>query len=468
MSFHKYGDYFPGTGALTDTGYGRGMHYTVNVPLQEGMDDESYRRVYEPIMAKVLEMYQPGAVVMCCGADSLSGDRLGCFNLSVEGHSNCIEYVARSGIPLLVLGGGGYTLRNVARCWCYETGRLLGLDLPDALPDIQTSDFQYYMDTERLRIAVSNMRNSNRPEELDRITAAILENLSRMPPAPGKRFNLGSDCPAFDGLYRYCQLYTGASVGGAVRLNHGLSDVVINWAGGLHHAKKAEASGFCYVNDIVLAILELLKYKQRVLYVDIDIHHGDGVEEAFLTTDRVLTVRSSFVCLRVCVVMLGGCVCCECLGLSSSSNITNTPPKKQPTNQSKQKKGVVPQVRRRLFPRHGRLEGRRRRRRGRLRRQRAAARRHGRRELRRAVQADHVRGYEPLPPRGDRAAERRRLARRRPLGRVQPVEQLPRGMPRVHGRVWRADARARRRRLQDQERRALLGARDGDAARLVF
>ena len=51
-----------------------------------------------------------------------------------------------------------------------------------------------------------------------------------------------------------------------------------------------QASGFCYVNDIVLAVLELLKYHQRVLYVDIDVHHGDGVEEAFLTTDRVLTV----------------------------------------------------------------------------------------------------------------------------------------------------------------------------------
>ena len=51
-----------------------------------------------------------------------------------------------------------------------------------------------------------------------------------------------------------------------------------------------QASGFCYVNDIVLAILELLKYHARVLYVDIDIHHGDGVEEAFLTTDRVMTV----------------------------------------------------------------------------------------------------------------------------------------------------------------------------------
>jgi histone deacetylase 1/2 len=69
----------------------------------------------------------------------------------------------------------------------------------------------------------------------------------------------------------------------------GQSDIAINWAGGLHHAKKHEASGFCYVNDCVLGILELLKQYERVLYVDIDCHHGDGVEEAFYTTNRVMT-----------------------------------------------------------------------------------------------------------------------------------------------------------------------------------
>jgi len=45
-----------------------------------------------------------------------------------------------------------------------------------------------------------------------------------------------------------------------MKLNHRLTDIAINWAGGLHHAKKSEASGFCYINDIVLGILELLKY----------------------------------------------------------------------------------------------------------------------------------------------------------------------------------------------------------------
>ncbi|MEJ1283011.1 hypothetical protein NN561_013975 [Cricetulus griseus] len=85
-------------------------------------------------------------------------------------------------------------------------------------------------------------------------------------------------------------LSSGGSVASAVTLNEQQTDTAVNWAGGLHHAKKSEASGFCFVNDIVLAILELLKYHQRVLYIDIDIHHGGGVEEAFYTTDPVMTV----------------------------------------------------------------------------------------------------------------------------------------------------------------------------------
>ena len=105
-----------------------------------------------------------------------------------------------------------------------------------------------------------------------------------------QRFNLGFDCPIFDGIFEYCQTYVAGSIGGACRLNESKSEVVVNWAGGMHHAKKSEASGFCYLNDIVLGILELLKKHQRVLYIDIDIHHGDGVEEAFYTTNRVMTL----------------------------------------------------------------------------------------------------------------------------------------------------------------------------------
>ena len=82
--------------------------------------------------------------------------------------------------------------------------------------------------------------------------------------------NIGEDCPVFDGLYEFCALSAGGSVctffrfsdaaAGAAKLNRGEADICVNWGGGLHHAKKSEASGFCYVNDINMAILELLKY----------------------------------------------------------------------------------------------------------------------------------------------------------------------------------------------------------------
>ena len=78
-----------------------------------------------------MEWYRPGAVVLQCGADSLAGDRLGSFNLSLKGHSDCIEFVRSFGLPTLVVGGGGYTIRNVARCWANETAVVIGEKLPD-------------------------------------------------------------------------------------------------------------------------------------------------------------------------------------------------------------------------------------------------------------------------------------------------------------------------------------------------
>jgi len=80
-----------------------------------------------------MEWYRPGAVVLQCGADSLAGDRLGCFNLSLKGHAACIEYMKSFNVPLMVLGGGGYTIRNVSRCWAYETAVVLNQQVPEGL-----------------------------------------------------------------------------------------------------------------------------------------------------------------------------------------------------------------------------------------------------------------------------------------------------------------------------------------------
>lgn len=134
VSFHKYGEFFPGTGELRDVGVGSGKHYSINVPLRDGIDDTAYKSIFEPIIGKVMEIFRPEAVVLQCGSDSLSGDRLGCFNLSMKGHANCVNFVKGFNLPTLVLGGGGYTMRNVARAWAYETGQIVGQNVGPEMP----------------------------------------------------------------------------------------------------------------------------------------------------------------------------------------------------------------------------------------------------------------------------------------------------------------------------------------------
>ncbi|KAH6669724.1 histone deacetylase RPD3 [Plectosphaerella plurivora] len=182
VSFHKYGEYFPGTGELRDIGIGGGKHYSVNFPLRDGIDDKSYKSIFEPVIENVMKFYQPEAVVLQCGTDSLSGDRLGCFNLSMEGHANCVNYVKSFGLPTLVLGGGGYTMRNVARTWAYETGCLVGEQLDKTMP--YNEYYEYYAPDFELDVRPSNMENSNSFEYLEKIKSIIIENLRHTIPAP--------------------------------------------------------------------------------------------------------------------------------------------------------------------------------------------------------------------------------------------------------------------------------------------
>ena len=100
--------------------------------------------------------------------------------------------------------------------------------------------------------------------------------------------NTGEDCPVFSGLTEFVNSYTKTSLSAAVELCKKTTQIAINWSGGFHHAKYNEFSGFCYINDIIISILEVLKSFKKVLYVDIDAHHGDGVEEAFYLSKRVL------------------------------------------------------------------------------------------------------------------------------------------------------------------------------------
>jgi histone deacetylase 1/2 len=84
-------------------------------------------------------------------------------------------------------------------------------------------------------------------EYIDFLQKVTPDNMDNFAKEQGK-YNVGDDCPVFDGLFDFCGISAGGSMEGAARLNRGKCDIAINWAGGLHHAKKSEASGFCYVN----------------------------------------------------------------------------------------------------------------------------------------------------------------------------------------------------------------------------
>ena len=103
-------------------------------------------------------------------------------------------------------------------------------------------------------------------------------------------FSAGGDNPVYAGMYEAALLSTGASVQAACLVADGTARAAFAPAGGLHHAASGHASGFCIFNDPVVAINALRKRGLRVAYVDIDAHHGDGVQTAFYGDRDVMTI----------------------------------------------------------------------------------------------------------------------------------------------------------------------------------
>jgi acetoin utilization protein AcuC len=109
--------------------------------------------------------------------------------------------------------------------------------------------------------------------------------------AQARRYNFRPDeTPVFPGMFETEGLKVGAALTGAEWVAQGQAQVAFSFAGGMHHARPALASGFCVFNDVAVAIHWLVRQGLRVAYVDIDVHHGDGVQAAFYDTDRVLTI----------------------------------------------------------------------------------------------------------------------------------------------------------------------------------
>ncbi|MEU6162269.1 acetoin utilization protein AcuC [Streptomyces sp. NPDC047130] len=133
----------------------------------------------------------------------------------------------------------------------------------------------------------STLRLVHRQDYIDAVKAASAD-----PAVADPRYGLGTeDDPAFAGMHEVSALIAGLSVGAAEAVWRGDALHAVNFAGGLHHAMPGAASGFCVYNDAALAIARLLELGvERVAYVDVDVHHGDGVQAAFWEDPRVLTI----------------------------------------------------------------------------------------------------------------------------------------------------------------------------------
>jgi len=135
------------------------------------------------------------------------------------------------------------------------------------------------------RAALEQFHTPEYIDALDRVGKGELH------PDEALRFGLGApDTPIFKHMLDYVSLAAGGSVTGARLLLDGEADLAFNPSGGFHHAQPGHASGFCFVNDVVLAAQVLANEGRRVLFFDVDVHHADGVQDAFYRRSDVMTI----------------------------------------------------------------------------------------------------------------------------------------------------------------------------------
>ena len=118
---------------------------------------------------------------------------------------------------------------------------------------------------------------------------AYIKFLQQPSEGAAHEFGCEDDCAIFPRMWEYAVAVAGGTLAASRSLIDGSCRAAIHWNGGRHHARSDSAAGFCYVNDICLGVMELLKLG-KVMYVDLDCHHGDSVEQAFAASPSVYTL----------------------------------------------------------------------------------------------------------------------------------------------------------------------------------
>jgi len=178
LSLHQHEPgFFPGSGALEDTGLGRGKGWAVNLPLREGCTDAMFVTAFSAVFQPLVEKFVPECVVVQCGADCLARDPVGGFALTTSGPVAAVREVRRTGLPLLLLGGGGYHPANAARLWTAVTAAVVGVELDSDIPDTDQY-FEHYGPDFTLEVGRGSRRNMNREEEVRSMLATTRTRLA--------------------------------------------------------------------------------------------------------------------------------------------------------------------------------------------------------------------------------------------------------------------------------------------------
>ena len=183
VSLHRHTEgFFPGSGGVDDRGAVEGVNHTINMPVSEGLDDDQITSLFVPIVAAAAERFQPSCVVYCAGAGVLSGDRLGCLNVTLDGYGRCLQAVLDINRPLLVLGAGGFNQINTARAWCHATAIICGAEVAEELPP---HDFvEYYLPESKLKVSSIEMTNKNSAESIQATLDASMQAAQQIPARP--------------------------------------------------------------------------------------------------------------------------------------------------------------------------------------------------------------------------------------------------------------------------------------------
>ena len=135
ISLHETGQYlFPGTGFVHEMGEGAGLGYSVNVPLFPYTDDATYLWAFRQVVPPLIEAFKPDVLVTQLGIDTHVDDPLTHLALTSHGYSAVVREFAAMRLPWVAMGGGGYSLDAVARCWSLATSIMAGIELPDEIP----------------------------------------------------------------------------------------------------------------------------------------------------------------------------------------------------------------------------------------------------------------------------------------------------------------------------------------------